>query len=348
MLPKSPSIGSPNHNVHHASLHLRHNAVKWVTDYGAVGNGIADDTKAIQAGIDAVRDAGGGPLIIPAGTYLISGTLNVHWRVTLQGFGRYVSGLKAASAIDGAVLKIYDEGYTGHIELIDLGIDGNSLAQHGILLEHTSNNQINGVRIENCVQHGLHVTGGVWCCGVTNSIFKGCQNGIYITAPPTTVGQANINTYQNCNITGCMGAGIRLLGGTSQRILNCDIEHNGLGGDEQYGIYQTGGGQNLIVFGCHFERNGLEETHQGVNVSIGNDKDGVHLAPLVTGCYMYGGGDHLGRVAECNYAIRIENTSGAVLTSNRAWGHNLAAVHQSGSNNLDVTQFGNFFNNNNE
>jgi polygalacturonase len=45
-----------------------------VKDFGAVGDGVADDTAAIQAAIDAVS---GGTVFFPFGTYYITGTVNV-------------------------------------------------------------------------------------------------------------------------------------------------------------------------------------------------------------------------------------------------------------------------------
>ena len=42
-----------------------------VTDYGATGNGVTDDGPAFQSALDAVAEAGGGTLFVPAGLYLI-------------------------------------------------------------------------------------------------------------------------------------------------------------------------------------------------------------------------------------------------------------------------------------
>lgn len=68
-----------------------------VKDFGAVGDGVADDTSAIQAAIDAVTLAGGGVVVAPPGAYLIAGDgiINIKANVILRGAGaatRFVSG----------------------------------------------------------------------------------------------------------------------------------------------------------------------------------------------------------------------------------------------------------------
>ncbi len=51
--------------------------------HGAIGDGQASDTRAIQAAIDACADAGGGQVLFPPGRYL-SGTLRLRSRITLH------------------------------------------------------------------------------------------------------------------------------------------------------------------------------------------------------------------------------------------------------------------------
>lgn len=65
MIPYDPGTGSATSNVQDA---LRAQ-VKTVKDYGAIGNGVTDDTAAIRAGGTAIKAAGGGTLRWPAGAY---------------------------------------------------------------------------------------------------------------------------------------------------------------------------------------------------------------------------------------------------------------------------------------
>ena len=43
-----------------------------LSDFGAVGDGVADDGPALQSALDAIADAGGGTLFVPAGRYAIN------------------------------------------------------------------------------------------------------------------------------------------------------------------------------------------------------------------------------------------------------------------------------------
>ena len=55
------------------------------TDYGARGDGRTDDTRALQAALDAAGASGGGIVYVPAGEYRIDGQLTVPGNVELRG-----------------------------------------------------------------------------------------------------------------------------------------------------------------------------------------------------------------------------------------------------------------------
>lgn len=57
-----------------------------VTDYGATGNGIVDDSKAINAAVSAAHGAGGGEVFFPKGTYKCMAVRPLS-QVTLRGQG---------------------------------------------------------------------------------------------------------------------------------------------------------------------------------------------------------------------------------------------------------------------
>jgi hypothetical protein len=81
-----------------------------VSDFGANGDGKADDTAAFQKALDTAKEAGGGVVYAPRGNYLFNGHLNVPDAVTLKGIWESVpahNGLR-----DGGAAKPTDNGTT--------------------------------------------------------------------------------------------------------------------------------------------------------------------------------------------------------------------------------------------
>jgi hypothetical protein len=56
-----------------------------VNDFGAVGDGKKDDTKAIKDAISECSNLGGGTVFLPTGEYVITDSLNLPWGVNLIG-----------------------------------------------------------------------------------------------------------------------------------------------------------------------------------------------------------------------------------------------------------------------
>jgi len=55
-----------------------------VNDFGAVGDGVTDDTAAIQAAIDAVSAADGGTVFIPNGIYKVTSSISMKSNITVE------------------------------------------------------------------------------------------------------------------------------------------------------------------------------------------------------------------------------------------------------------------------
>jgi parallel beta-helix repeat protein len=104
-------------------------------DYGANPDDNIDDTAAIQAALDAARDAGGGHVYLSAGTYIISSTeraskggIRIHSNTELSGDGIGKTILKVSdsqeSKISGVIRTPVNE-VTENVVIRDLSIDGN-------------------------------------------------------------------------------------------------------------------------------------------------------------------------------------------------------------------------------
>ena len=75
-----------------------------VKDFGAVGDGVADDTAAIQAAIDA---SAGRTLLLSAGTYKITTSLLITDNLKLCGEGINRTFINLVAATQIPVVKIY-------------------------------------------------------------------------------------------------------------------------------------------------------------------------------------------------------------------------------------------------
>ena len=137
-----------------------------VKDFGAVGDGVADDTAAIQAAIDYL-DTGsdtvsGGTVFIPRGTYIISSTINIDGgasniaSIALVGDGMHNTVLQCAAGFTGNDAVKFVSG--GFCKVEELFIKGTNNVDYGLTTEDFAYN-IRRVNIEDCVDSCFNFTG---------------------------------------------------------------------------------------------------------------------------------------------------------------------------------------------
>lgn len=142
-------------------------------DFGAVGDGVTDDTTAIQ---NAITNCGDNTVYLPAGTYLVS-TLAVKRGITIQGASNWNTIIKAKSGstgwmvvADGSVSGSQQNSETNQVActIRDIYFDGNSRqADYGCIYL----NQIDQVLVENCFIWHFSRSGIYFNKSVRESVF---------------------------------------------------------------------------------------------------------------------------------------------------------------------------------
>lgn len=147
-----------------------------VKTYGALGNGVADDTLAIQSAIDAVNISGGGVVFFPQGTYLSTGTINLKSNTNLKGVG-----LASIIKLGGNISDTLTNGrfITGlsiaNVEFSDMQIDGNK-SNNTTLYDALNFTTSTNIKIKNVNLNNVF--------GSAISLVGGCQ---YISIQETTI-----------------------------------------------------------------------------------------------------------------------------------------------------------------
>src|SRR3546814_9482838 len=81
-------------------------------DYGIVGDGIADDTAALQAALDAITTDGGTFVDIPPGVYRISATLRLTFT---HDSAAHVGLLSHSATLNSAITDGRSEEHTSEL-----------------------------------------------------------------------------------------------------------------------------------------------------------------------------------------------------------------------------------------
>jgi hypothetical protein len=209
-----------------------------VKDFGAVGDGVADDTAAIQAAIDAVFNAGGGTVYIPTGTYLVSSIVK-NWTgavtVRIQGAGKRASKLKKKAGTTTPILDFSSSisVLDTYSEVCDLWLEGlGAGTEAGLRVTDWARWTLKNVLIES-TNKGLHSKGAlaldVYDCTFQSNVYgyycEKSANNIYSNLVQFFGGQVGANTTWGMAIQ--HASGVHLYG--------TDLSANGVAGNPSTG-----------------------------------------------------------------------------------------------------------------
>ena len=258
------------------SLALRFADIFNVRDYGAVGDGVTDDTAAIQTAINAAGAVGGGIVYFPLGTYLISSALVINVsNIQVEG-----SGSSAAIKTNSTTADVFTvgDGITrrDNISVKDISIDSSvtKTAGAGIHFNLAGWSRVNNLRISKMF-NGIHVEGNsvaLWigdtdirsttaATGVGILIEGGNDhylNTILIDNPSGSkplagirITQSQATWIQNCSVLNCV-IGLSIDPGAGQIITWLFIINSAFDNCGDDGIRLNAGTATSSIRGCTF------------------------------------------------------------------------------------------------
>ncbi len=174
------------------------------SEYGAAGDGSADDSAALRLAIAAASAAGGGIVHLPNGTYIVSRDgssaycLAVPANVSLRGASRGGCILKQAAGIAASIRLLYFNGADSGVS--DLTLDGNKSSQsvneqrHGIFADGCTRLRVERVTSQNFTGDGFYLY-----TSANDSLFLDCR--------------ATTNDRNGLTLAGAGQDGVTILGG---------------------------------------------------------------------------------------------------------------------------------------
>jgi hypothetical protein len=227
-----------------------------VKDFGAVGDGITDDTTAVQ---DALASSTG--VYFPNGTYKLTAAIELSEGQKIQGESRYSSQLYFVGDINGVVMAPYSAIDTLRI----IGTSSMASTKGCVLFGATTITPAYRSSVTNCIIGGLNTSlgdasndkcGGAGILGGPESYLAVFQNLYLFYAnvgydnPQTTIQVNNALLFSGCEFKSCtIGARIVTLNGIEFN--QCTFELN-----EQSGLI-IGDSRASNLTGCYFEANNL-------------------------------------------------------------------------------------------
>ena len=220
-----------------------------VKDFGAVGDGVTDDTAAIQAAINVAAK-----IIVPAGTYKVIDTLTLKDNTTFQGdgVGLTIINYASSSALSSGALLLLDGADSAYVSDLSITHSLSASGVSGIKMIGASYN----VKLERLDVSGFStnffldgaegaVAGKLTRCSVTQCCGHDTHTGYGIRVQNT-----DSLLIQDCNFYSNTLDGIKLRAlNDNTRVIGGQSYNNGTGPNNGNGIDTLSGGYELTIDG---------------------------------------------------------------------------------------------------
>lgn len=257
-----------------------------VKDFGAVGDGIKNDTAAIREALAALRINGGGTCYFPSGTYSVASVEDVPWCLQIPA-NTIVSGESRGSTIitrlnieEASILLVNADadtasGYNaaGNITIENLTLRDSESTERS----QTTGNIIafghgDGLLVRNCsfgkhTQHCLDIGGSKNVKFVNNDVYN--TNGLtgYKANSAVQVDSANGSSFIGINIDGTESENVIIQGNSIVSLYTNEVIHIGHNG---------GTAKNVII-----SNNYIAGANQPFGTIIRSDQDNANIIDIV-------------------------------------------------------------------
>lgn len=275
--------------------------------YGAVGDGLTDDTLALQRWLNVALYSGVAYLPATPSYYRITATLNIPNRGSSSGLVIHGDGRLSSRIVqETAGQDVFNSNTTwaaqmNDVTIADMSIEGVGVARYGIRCVAMSRSQFINLRILNCATAGIYTEDSI-LNKVDGCHILGNQDGILQTLSPNSIpnGWAVTNSIISSNTR----YAINLLQGSGWCITGTSIEANAKGGIR---ILTNDGG--LFIGGDYFEGN-RDGTAGTFDISLGAGSGFVSAARVQANRFQ-------GSASDANYyPIRVTNVNACVFDAN--------------------------------
>jgi hypothetical protein len=210
-----------------------------VKDWGAVGNGRADDQSAIQSAIDEAIRRGGGRVFFPPGNYRLNspgsltvGSSNPKIRVDLIGSGKTISQISGNTS--GALISRGSEAYDNLGFMYGFALSGASGVGSGLIKLEGNCQTVSDIHTESSIPTGGY---GVDASNANNALISEWSGGgaTGVTAVTRHAADGTIGFYlgnscclRDCRLQGGLDIAVAL-SGVGACVINCEGEVNNIG-----------------------------------------------------------------------------------------------------------------------